>query len=59
MWATNLHFLNLFVTETSGSKNQTDGEASWKPFAPTQGTIGIDDDDQLITYLICFFILHG
>jgi hypothetical protein len=24
--------------------DRIDGEASWKPFAPTQGTIGIDDD---------------
>jgi hypothetical protein len=34
--------------ETSRSKNRivVDGEASWMPFAPAQGTIGIDDDDE-------------
>jgi hypothetical protein len=30
---------------TSGwQRTEVDGEASWKPFAPIQVTIGIDDD---------------
>jgi hypothetical protein len=32
-------------TESGWQRTEVDGEASWKPFAPTQGTTGIDDDD--------------
>jgi hypothetical protein len=36
----------MLSTLVSGwQRTEVDGEASWKPFAHIQGTIGIDDDD--------------